>query len=58
VDAMFVSRLLSANAREKLVTIFQCFVDLTKAYDKVNRDILWIISQRLGVPDKLINLAE
>ena len=37
VDAMFVSRLLSSSAREKCVSIFQCFIDLTKAYDKVNK---------------------
>jgi hypothetical protein len=40
VDAMFVSRLISTSAREKLISVFQCFVDLTKAYDKVNRSIL------------------
>jgi hypothetical protein len=54
VDAMFVSRLLSTNAREKMISIFQCFVDLIKAYDKVNRGILWLVLQRLGVPDNLI----
>ena len=56
VDAMFVSRLISTCAREKLISIFQCFVDLTKAYDKVNRSILWLVLQRLGVPDKMIAL--
>jgi exonuclease III len=58
VDAMFVSRLISTSAREKLISIFQCFVDLTKAYDKVNRSILWLILQRLGVPDNLIGLIK
>jgi len=58
VDAMFVSRLLSTSAREKLISIFQCFVDLTKAYDKVNRSILWLVLERLGVPDELINLIK
>ena len=58
VDAMFVSRLLSTSAREKLISIFQCFVDLTKAYDKVNRRILWMVLERLGVPDELINLIK
>ena len=27
VDAMFVSRLISTSAMEKLISIFQCFVD-------------------------------
>jgi hypothetical protein len=53
-----LSRLLSTSAWEKLVSIFQCFVDLTKASDKVNRRILWLILQRSGIPDKLIDLIK
>lgn len=58
VDAMFVSRLLASSAREKVNNLYKCFVDLTKAYDKVNRDILWKVLQRIGVPDKLIGLIK
>ena len=35
---------------------FFVFVDLTKAYDSVPRDGLWIVLARLGVPSKLVNL--
>jgi hypothetical protein len=58
VDAMFVSRLISTSAREKLISIFQSFVDLRKAYDKINRSILWLVLKRLGVPDNLIGLIK
>ena len=31
-------------------------MDLTKAYDKVNRELLWKIPRRLGIPERLVNL--
>ena len=34
--------------------LYKCFVDLTKAYDKVNRDLLWHILELRGFPPKLI----
>ena len=58
VDAMFMSRLLSSSAREKMVPIYKVFVDLTKAYDKVNRTILWKALDNIGIPGKLINLIK
>ena len=58
VDAMFVSRLLATSAREKNVSVFKCFIDLTKAYDRVNRDILWKVLGNKGVPDALIDLIK
>ena len=33
-----------------------CFIDLTKAFDTVNREALWIILSKLGCPSKFINL--
>ena len=56
VDAIFINRMLSNHAHEKGITLFKCFIDLTKAYDKVNRPILWELLRRLGVPDRLVNL--
>ncbi len=56
VDAMFISRLLASSAREKMINIYKVFVDLTKAYDKVNRSILWVVLANIGVPEKMIRL--
>jgi hypothetical protein len=50
--------LLASSAREKSVRLFKCFIDLTKAYDKVNRDILWRILTNIGVPDGLVWLIK
>jgi DNA-binding protein H-NS len=56
VDAMFISRLLASSAREKMINIYKVFVDLTKAYDKVNRSVLWVVLGNIGVPEKMIRL--
>jgi hypothetical protein len=56
VDVMFCSKMLSSFAKEKQVPIYKCFVDLTKAYDKVDRSILWKVLERRGIPTCMIEL--
>jgi hypothetical protein len=58
VDSIFCSRLISSYCRDKHLVCIKCFVDLTKAYDKVDRHVLWLILKRLGVPEKLIELIK
>ena len=57
-DAMWVSRILSSLCKERGVALVKCFVDLEKAYNKVNRDILWLVLEREGVPPKLVALIK
>jgi hypothetical protein len=35
-----------------------CFIDIQKAYDSVNRDLLWKICQHYGLTDKIIRLLK
>jgi hypothetical protein len=58
VDAILVSRLLASNALERDIKLFKCFIDLTKAYDRVDRDTLWIVLERYGVPPKLLTVIK
>ena len=32
------------------------FIDLTKAFDMVNRQALWVILSKMGCPTKVVNL--
>lgn len=57
-DSLFVSRLVSSMAREKGILCYKTFVDLTKAYDKVDRNVLWEVLSRRGVPGKLVDLVK
>ena len=41
LDMLFVVQRLHELARKKGTAVFACFVDLTKAYDSVDRELLW-----------------
>ena len=49
-DMMFVVRRLQEMGREGRIPLFLCFIDLHKAYDSVDRAVLWQILQRVRVP--------
>ena len=54
VDMMFVVRRLHELARKKSTPLYACFIDLTKAYDSVDRELLWSVLKQLGVPPKML----
>ena len=53
---IFASRQIEEKYWEQNQNLFLIFVDLTKAFDSVNREELWRILSRVGVPSKLINI--
>ena len=55
-DMMFVIRRLQELARKKQIPLYVCFIDLTKAYDSVNRTLLWTALVRFGVPQNMISV--
>ncbi len=58
VDSMFCSKMIATVCREKNIGCYKCFVDLTKAYDKVDRNALWKVLYAIGVPSKMIELIK
>ena len=55
-DIMFVIRRLQELARKKRIPLYVCFIDLTKAYDSVDRTLLWTTLARFGVPQNMISV--
>ena len=41
VDQIFTLKQIGEKAREKKRTVYVGFIDLEKAYDRVNREALW-----------------
>ena len=55
-DMMFVVRRLQELTRKKRTLLYVCFIDLTKAYDFVDRILLWTVLARFGVPQIMISV--
>ena len=55
-DMMFVIRRLLELVRKKRIPLYACFIDLTKAYDSVDRTLLSEARTRLGVPQTIISV--
>ena len=55
-DMMFMIRRLQELARKKRIPLYVCFIDLTKAYDSVDRTLLWTVLARFDVPQNMVSV--
>ena len=55
-DMMFVVRRLQELGRTGNTSLEICFNDLAKAYDSVDRVLLWEVLARFGVPPRMIKV--
>ena len=55
-DMRFVIRRLQELAWKKRIPLYACFIDLTKAYDSVDRTLLWTVLARFDVPQNMISV--
>ena len=57
VDMVFVARQLQEKCREQNRNMCMAFIDLTKAFDTVDRDLLWRVMRRFGCPRKFVAIV-
>ena len=55
-DMVLVVRRLQELGRKARVQLFLCFIDLQKAYDSVDRTLLWQVLARFGSPPQMIEV--
>ena len=55
---MFVVRSLQEIGQKAGVYLFMCFIDLQKAYDTVDRNLLWQVLTRVGVPPQILAVIQ
>ena len=56
VDMVFALRQIQEKCREQQMPLLTCFVDLTKAFDTVNRSGLYAVLKAIGCPPTLLKL--
>nr|VZI19936.1 unnamed protein product [Spirometra erinaceieuropaei] len=56
-DMIFAARQLQEKCQEMRPHLYSTFVDLTKAFDTVNREGLWKIMQKFGCPERFTQMV-
>ena len=55
-DMIFCVREMQEKSREQRQPLHMAFIDLTKAFDLVDRDSLFLVLGKAGCPPKLLSL--
>ena len=55
-DVIFALRQIQEKCREQSQDIYTVFIDLTKAFDSVNRTGLWKLLAKVGCPDTFVDV--
>ena len=58
VDQIFAMRLIAEKYIEKNRRVYAVFVDLEKAYDRVDRAGLWLVMRQYGVTGRLLDAVK
>ena len=58
IDMIFSLRQLQEKAREQNMPLYVAFIDLTKAFDTVSREGLYMALLKIGCPPKLLSLIK
>nr|VZI01074.1 unnamed protein product [Spirometra erinaceieuropaei] len=56
-DMIFAARQLQEKCQEMRTHLYSTFVNLTKAFDTVNREGLWKIMQKFGCPERFTQMV-
>ena len=57
-DMIFVARQIQEKCHEQNRELYIAFIDLAKAFDTVNRELLWNVLTRFGVPNKFLAILK
>jgi len=57
-DMIFLARQLQEKCLEQYKDLYLIFIDLTKAFDSLNRSGLWAVLSRVGCPDKFVKIVQ
>jgi hypothetical protein len=58
IDQIFTLKLVMEKSREYNKPLCMCFIDLQKAYDSVNRELLWKVCRHYGLTGKTVRMLQ
>ena len=58
IEQIFILRNIIEQVIEWNANLYVCFVDFEKAFDSIDRGILWEIMREYGIPSKLIKMVK
>ena len=57
-DMIFAARQIQEKCREQNHDLYTVFIDLTKAFESVNRQGLWQVLRKIGCPEKFVKIIQ
>ena len=57
-DMIFCARQLQEKCNEQNKDLYIAFIDLQKAFDTVNRELLWTVLEKFGTPPKFLTILK
>ena len=57
IDMIFSARQLLEKSREQHRNLYVAFIDLSKAFDSVDRTLLWLILEKSGCPHHFVQIV-
>ena len=58
IDQIFVLKMIMEKSRNVNNPLHMCFIDIMKAYDSVDRNLLWQICRHYGLTDKVVRMLK
>ena len=57
-DHLFVLATLIRNRKRDNLSTYACFIDFSRAFDGINRTLLWYKLSKLDIPGKILNVMK
>jgi hypothetical protein len=58
LTTIFALRIINEKLWEYNQSVYYLFIDFIKAYDSIQRDVLWKCMEEFKIPTKLINMCK
>ncbi|CAF3715602.1 unnamed protein product [Rotaria socialis] len=56
IDQIFILKMIKEKSHNNNKPLHMCFIDIMKAYDSVDRTLLWQICRHYGLTDKIVQM--